>query len=364
MNATIQDLRTQMGQLATLMNQLQSTSSENLPSQTIANPKGNVSTISLRSGKELPQQQPASQPKLKPVNVQSESEADSTVPQLARAVPFPNRKSEPNEELLQMFWKVEINIPLLEAIKQILKYAKFLKELCRNKLKGGVEMGRIISVLIKSEQVTIVTQPAMPAKCQDPNIFSMSCTIDNYTFANTILDLVASINVMSSSIYKSLNCGDLEPMGIIIQLANRSIVHPLGILEDVLVRINELIFSTDFYVLDMEDEPSGKGSTLILGRPFLMTEQTKIDVHAETLSMEFGDNRVQFNIFEVMKHPIKDHSLFGIDIIDELVEDYMQLGTSLVEISNFVETTNVLDTSDSMKDDFDSINMTDTLQTP
>ncbi|RDY02548.1 hypothetical protein CR513_13977, partial [Mucuna pruriens] len=86
-----------------------------------------------------------------------------------------------------------------------------------------------------------------------------------------MLDLEASINVMPTSIYKSLNFGDLEPTRMTIQLANTSVVQPLGVLEDVLVQVNELIFPTDFYVLDMEDEISGKGSTLILGRPFLMT---------------------------------------------------------------------------------------------
>ncbi|RDX95386.1 hypothetical protein CR513_22086, partial [Mucuna pruriens] len=164
-------------------------------------------------------------------------------------LPFPTRtistrKPESDEELLKMFRKVEINIPLLDAIKKIPKYAKFLKELCvhkRRKMKVSMEVRG------------------------------------------------ALINVMPTSIYKSLNFGDLEPTGMTIQLANRSVVQPLGILKDVLVQVNELIFPADFYVLDMEDETSGKGSTLILGRPFLMTARTKIDVHARTLSMEFGD---------------------------------------------------------------------------
>ncbi|RDX89428.1 hypothetical protein CR513_28849, partial [Mucuna pruriens] len=51
-----------------------------------------------------------------------------------------------------------------------------------------------------------------------------------------------------------------------------------------------------------------------------MTARTKIDVHVETLSMEFGDNLVQFNIFEAMKHPTKDPSLFGIDSNQPRVE--------------------------------------------
>ncbi|RDX97540.1 hypothetical protein CR513_19679, partial [Mucuna pruriens] len=140
-------------------------------------------------------------------------------------------------------------------------------------------------------QQSVLKYQAPPFRQQQQQ-FSVPCTIGDYTFADAMLDLGASINVMSSSTYKSLNFGDLKAMGIIIQLANRSIAHPLGILEDVLVRINELSFPTDFYVLDMEDEPSGKGSTLILDRPFLMIARTKIDVHAGTLSMEFGDNMV------------------------------------------------------------------------
>ncbi|RDY07784.1 hypothetical protein CR513_08045, partial [Mucuna pruriens] len=154
-----------------------------------------------------------------------------------------------------------------------------------------------------------------------------------------MLDLGASINVIPTSIYKSLNFGDLEPTRMTIQLANRSVVQPLGILEDVLVQVNELIFPTDFYVLDMEDETSGQGSALILGRPFLMAAKTKIDVHAWMLPMEFGDTLVQFNIFEVMKHPTEDHSLFGIDLIDELVEEYFQLDSHSEDIDNFVERT-------------------------
>ncbi|RDY10459.1 Retrovirus-related Pol polyprotein from transposon 17.6, partial [Mucuna pruriens] len=191
-----------------------------------------------------------------------------------------------------MFWKVEINIPLLDAITQIPKYAKFLKELYihkRKKMKGGVELEGVMSTLTKNE-VVARSHKTLPKKRRDPRIFSVPCTIGEFTFVNAMLDLGASINVIPTSIYKSLNFCDLEPIGMTIQLANKSIVQPLGVLEDLVVQINELIFPTDFYVLDMEDKTSGKESTLILGRPFLMTARTKIDVHARTLLMEFGDN--------------------------------------------------------------------------
>ncbi|RDX97142.1 hypothetical protein CR513_20127, partial [Mucuna pruriens] len=142
---------------------------------------------------------------------------------------------------------------------------------------------------------------------------------------------------MPASIYRSLNFGDLEPTWMTIQLANRSIVQPLGVLEDVLVQVNELIFLADFYVLGMEDEASGKESTLILGGPFLMTARIKIDVHAGMLSMEFDDTLVQFNIFEEMKHLTEDHSLFGIDLLDEIVEEYFQLNSSSEDMENYLK---------------------------
>ncbi|RDX85972.1 hypothetical protein CR513_32743, partial [Mucuna pruriens] len=157
---------------------------------------------------------------------------------------------------------------------------------------------------------------------------------------------------MSSSIHKSLNFGDLEPTRMTIQLANGSIVQPLGVLEDVHVQINDLIFPADFYVLDMEDEASGREPTLILGRPFLMTARTKIDVHAGTLLMEFGDTLVQFNIFEAVKHPTEDHSLFGIDMIEELVEEYLQLDSCSEKVEDF---TRIANSSSCSKADYDEV---------
>ncbi|RDY11028.1 hypothetical protein CR513_04364, partial [Mucuna pruriens] len=221
MSATIQDLKMQVRQLANTVSQLQT--------------------------------------KPRPAGAELELDANSRVPQQARAVlvPFPTRT-----------FSVEINIQPLDSIKKIPKYAKFLKELCvhkRRKMKGGVELEGIVSALTRNDDIIVRSQRALSKKCRDPEIFFVPCTIGDCTFADAMLDLGASINVMPTSIYKSLNFGDLEPIGMTIQLANRSVVQPLGVLEDVLVQVNELIFPTDFYVLDIEDETSRRGSTLILG---------------------------------------------------------------------------------------------------
>ncbi|RDX96338.1 hypothetical protein CR513_21010, partial [Mucuna pruriens] len=225
--------------------------------------RGGAGTVRLRSSRGLPQ---LDKPQLRPVEAKTESGADSRVQQLARGVPllFPNRtvlasRFETEEDLLKLFRKVEINISLLKAIKQVSKYAKFLKELYihkRKKIKGAAKTGGIVSALM--------LVPKFNESCQrNAKIFSVPCTIGNDIFTDAMLDLGASINVMPALAYKSLNFGDLEPIGMEIQLANKSVVQPLGVLEDVLIHVNKLIFPADFYVLDMEDEALGKGSALI-----------------------------------------------------------------------------------------------------
>ncbi|RDX94936.1 hypothetical protein CR513_22612, partial [Mucuna pruriens] len=147
--------------------------SENLPSQTIPNLRGNASAVSLRSGREIPQVAP--QERLRETDADFELDADSQAPQPNKYVPlsFPTRtlsarKPEFDEELLKMFWKVEINIPLLDAIKQIPKYAKFLKELCvhkRKNMKGRVELGGIVSVLTRNDDIIAESQQALQKNC-------------------------------------------------------------------------------------------------------------------------------------------------------------------------------------------------------
>ncbi|KAJ9135239.1 hypothetical protein P3X46_032447 [Hevea brasiliensis] len=139
-------------------------------------------------------------------------------------------------------------------------------------------------------------------------------------------DLGASINVMSYSVFQTLNLGPLTETSVIIQLADRSNAYPLGVVEDVLVQVGELIFPTDFYILDMEDRAPTSNSALILfRRPFLKTTKIKIDVDDGTLTMEFDGNIVKFNIFDSMKYPADDHSIFSIDVVDTFVQDVFKL---------------------------------------
>ena len=181
------------------------------------------------------------------------------------------------------------------------RYAKFLKELCTNKRKlKGDEKVRV------GENVYAMLQRKLPQKCKDPGSFTILCTIGKTRFKKAMLDLGASINVMSYSIYTSLNLGPIEETGVIIQLADRSNVCPRGVVEDVLVQVNELVFLVDFYVLDMEDEASYSPTPILLCRPFLMIAWAMINMHEGILTMEFDGEIIKFNLFKAMSYP-SDH---------------------------------------------------------
>ncbi|KAM2542959.1 hypothetical protein TB2_022333 [Malus domestica] len=139
-----------------------------------------------------------------------------------------------------------------------------------------------------------------------------------------MLDLGASINVMPYSIYVSMNLGELKHDGVIIQLADRTNAYPKGVLEDVLVQVDHLVFPADFYVLEMDESDHAPSLPILLGRPFMKTAQTKIDVYSGTLSMEFDGEVVNFNLSDSIKYPSEDHSCFSIDIIDSLAQGYLE----------------------------------------
>ena len=118
-----------------------------------------------------------------------------------------------------------------------------------------------------SQNVSLLIKQTLPKKCQDPGTFTIPCQIGHSKFKNAMLNLGASINVMPTLVYTSLGLGPLKQTGVVIQLANRSNVIPTGVMEDVLVQVQNLIFPIDFYILSMEKESPTNQSPLILGNP-------------------------------------------------------------------------------------------------
>ncbi|XP_068321342.1 uncharacterized protein [Pyrus communis] len=145
-----------------------------------------------------------------------------------------------------------------------------------------------------SENVSAILQRKLPPKCKDPGSFTIPYAIGNTKFEHAMLDLGASINVMPYSIYASINLGELKNDGVIIQLADRSNAYPKGVLDDVLVHVNHLIFPVDFYMLEMEDSAHSTPLPILLGRPFMKIARTKIDVFKGKLTLEFDGDIIDY----------------------------------------------------------------------
>ncbi|XP_070018172.1 uncharacterized protein [Nicotiana sylvestris] len=121
----------------------------------------------------------------------------------------------------------------------------------------------------------------MAPKLEDPDAFTIPCTIGSADFSKALCELGASIKLMPYSVFKTLGIGQPRPTSMRLQMADRSIKRPLGIIDDVLVRVDKFILPADFVILDCEVDCE---VPIILGRPFLATEKALVDVEAGSLS--------------------------------------------------------------------------------
>ncbi|XP_009769025.2 uncharacterized protein [Nicotiana sylvestris] len=156
----------------------------------------------------------------------------------------------------------------------MLRYDKFMKDLVTKKRSMNCETIKM------THQVSAIVHFMAP-KLEDPGAFTIPCTIGSADFAKALCDLGASINLMPYSVFKTLGIGQPRPTSMRLQFAYRTMKHPLGIIDDVLVRVDKFILPTDFVILDCEvdyDVP------IILGRPFLAIGNALVDVEAGELT--------------------------------------------------------------------------------
>ena len=170
------------------------------------------------------------------------------------AIPFPQRlqkakKEEQFSKFLEMFKKIEINIPFADATTQMPNYAKFLKDILSKKKKIAEE-----GVVCLTATCSAVIQKNLPAKMKDPGRFTILCTIGKYEFKKSLCDPSASINLMPLSVVQRLSLGELTPTTITLQMADRSMAQPEGVLEDVLVKVGKFIFLVDFVVMKIGED--------------------------------------------------------------------------------------------------------------
>ena len=197
-----------------------------------------------------------------------------------------------------------MNIPLLDMIKQVPTYAKFLKDLCTVKKGLGIN-----KMAFMTEQFSSIIQCKTLVKYKDPGSPTISVNIGGTCIDKTLLDLGASVNLLPYSMYKQLGLGELKPTNITLSLADRSVKIPKGIVEDVLVKIDKFYYPVDFVVLDTE--PMAKSTNqvpIILGRSFLATSNAIINYRNGVMQLTFGNMTLELNIFHLSNKdkPVED----------------------------------------------------------
>ncbi|XP_038896638.1 uncharacterized protein LOC120084899 [Benincasa hispida] len=148
------------------------------------------------------------------------------------------------------------------------------------------------------QECNALVRNSLPKKQKDPGSFTIPCSIEGLDVGHALCDLGANINLMPLLIFKKLGIGEAQPTSVTFQLADRTIKYPERKIKDILVKVDNLIFPTDFIILDYEAD---KEVPIILGHPFLATGKVLIDVHKGELTMRMNNEEVNFNVLNALK---------------------------------------------------------------
>ncbi|GKB36651.1 reverse transcriptase domain-containing protein [Tanacetum coccineum] len=341
-----------------------------LPSQTVTNPREHVNAITTRSGKTLeepltplvptpivsnPQKEPEQNPKTLTEEVQNPNleniahvpplkEEDSIFMEIPRPkakktvnveiqdlnsprpnsypskLPYPERMkvrendkpSAQHSRFLKMFKQRRLEIGLKYALVEMPKFNKWLSSLLRNK-----EKLEEIAITTVNAECSVIIMNKVPEKLEDSGKFLIPCALQELNRTSALADSGASINLLLHSIYKKLGLEALTPTRMTLELANRSITHPMGIAEDVVVRVDGFTFLADFVVFNFKPNPR---VPIILGRPFLRTAKALIDLYEETLTLRVGKEELVYYADKSEKNKEKNF-VHAISIIDFSKDD-------------------------------------------
>ncbi|GJY74826.1 reverse transcriptase domain-containing protein [Tanacetum coccineum] len=277
-------------------NSASTSGSGSLPSDTVANPRGDMKDITTQSGISYDGPQvpplPSSLPKTRTRGDKRYGSPKNRKHPTSRALKF-----------MEMFRNLHFKLSFVDALLHMPKFAPMFRKLLNNKDK--------IIDLIKTpvnENCSTVILKKFPKKLKDPGRFLIPCDFPEIDECLALADLGTSINLMPLSVWEKLNLPDLTKTRMILELADRMISTPTGIVEDVFVKVGTFLFPTDFVVVDYIADPR---ITLILGRPFLRTARALIDT--------FSYNTID--------------SVNRVDVIDVACEEFAQEVLGFLNIS-------------------------------
>ncbi|XP_058775049.1 uncharacterized protein LOC131649295 [Vicia villosa] len=206
-------------------------------------------------------------------------------PKPAVKLPFPtrNKKKEQHEKnfekFLEMFKKLELNIPFLEALEQMPTYAKFMKDIISKKRTIDSD-----PIILTETCSAILQGMKIPVKKKDRGSVTIPCTI-----------------------------GKVQDTRMALQFADQSVKRPYGVVEDVIVKIDKFVFPVDFVILEM---PEDEEIPIILGRPFLETGRCLIDIEEGTMTLKVYDEELKIDVRNTMKYKDGVATSQHIEVID------------------------------------------------
>nr|XP_016485591.1 PREDICTED: uncharacterized protein LOC107805988 [Nicotiana tabacum] len=289
-----------------------------LPADTNINPKeqnpNQLMAVSFRNGRYLDKEQEVAQA--------SNETTPATLIPLEVDEPTNLTEVNPNREkptssvqrvIPAPFPQRLLNIPLMDALREMSGYANMMKDLMSRKF----DFQDLSTVTLTQTCSAVVTRP-MAEKMSDPGSFTIPCTIGSYAFAKALCDLGSSINLMPLAVYTKLGIGRARPISMLLQLANCTVKRHTGILDNVLVQVGKFVFPADFVTLDFQVD---EGIPIILGRPFLATGRALIDCETGELKMRLNDEEVIFNVLQSMRRPGEYANCSLVEAVDVILQE-------------------------------------------
>ncbi|GJX10680.1 reverse transcriptase domain-containing protein [Tanacetum coccineum] len=360
-----QNLQNQMTNLTDMLskfvnyNTASTSGSGTLPSNTITNPKVDLKGITTRSGvayqgptipttlspsKVVEREPEVTKDIVFPTNNGSTKDVQPLVVQVPNyepivdpvsalmpnpklSIPYPLRRNDEKrhekandqvEKFYKIFQDMSFESSLADALILMPKFASTLKALIRNKEKLS-EMAR--TPLNKHYSAVILNK--LPGKLGDPDKFLIPCNFPRMDECLALADLGASINLMPLSVWKKISLLELTPTCMTLELADRSITKPIGIAEDVYLKVGKFKFLADFVVVDFDADPR---VPLILERSFSKTGRALIDVYEGELTLRVGKEAITFNLDQTSRYSSNydDMTANRIDVIEMDCEEYSQ----------------------------------------
>ncbi|GKB80056.1 phospholipase-like protein, partial [Tanacetum coccineum] len=190
--------------------------------------------------------------------------------------------------------KEEEEDALIDILKTVVEECKTIYKNAQNKAPSSrtSKIQGVSFVTGSEEGDSTETLPCqLPPKELNPKSFTLPYTIGNLKLY-AMADVGASVNVMPKSLFEHLKLANLKKTSMVVEMADMTKKAPLEIVENILVKIDKLMFHSDLVVIDMLEGPN---ETMLLGKPFLATIHAQIDVFRREISLGIGKEKVKFD---------------------------------------------------------------------